>query len=151
MNKEIKQEILENLPIVYMRRIGQYGEENQALMKKMKEWIELNAPNSEKKVIYAIAQDNPAIVPPEKCRYDVCFVTDQFTNDTNILHGKLPNGKYSIFEIEHTAEAVKKFWLEFMTIFETNQIQLDITRPILERYDFKLIEKGKCEFCIPTL
>lgn len=50
--------------IVYMRRIGQYGKENYALMSKMKAWADTNGLLSEEAVIYGIALDNPQLTKP---------------------------------------------------------------------------------------
>lgn len=41
-------------------------------------------------MIYAIAWDNVATTPPESCRYNACFVTDQDVTDTVVLQGTLP-------------------------------------------------------------
>jgi DNA gyrase inhibitor GyrI len=97
-------------PIVYMRRIGSYGEQNYTLMQDMKEWIRRHNLWSENGAIYGIAQDNAAITPLEQCRYDVCFVTERTFYDKAILHGTLPPGAYLVAEIPHTAEEVGRCW-----------------------------------------
>lgn len=66
----------ENLPsskIIYMRRTGKYGSENYKLMDTFKKWIQENDLYNEDTVIYAIPMDNPEIVDPFQCRYDVCI------------------------------------------------------------------------------
>ena len=117
-------------------------------MHKMKEWVKEHSPDTKNKVLYAISQDNPQVVPPEKCRYDVCFVTNEFKEDTTVFHGELPHGNYTIYTIPHTAEVVQKFYSNIGELMR--QVKFDDKRPIMERYDYELVEKGKCEMCIPT-
>lgn len=71
--------IQEKIPpseVIYMRRTGAYGIENYKLMATFKEWLKENDLYNEDTVIYAIPMDNPEIVPPCQCRYDVC-ITNQ--------------------------------------------------------------------------
>ena len=114
----------------------------------LKEWVKEHSPDTKNNVLYAISQDNPQVVPPEKCRYDVCFVTNEFKEDTTVFHGELPNGNYTIYTIAHTAEVVQKFYSNIGELMK--QVKFDDKRPIMERYDYELVEKGKCEMCIPT-
>lgn len=135
--------------IVYMRRVGAYGEQNFKLMQSMKDWVQSQNLWNDNGTIYAIAQDNPAVVPPEKCRYDVCYVTEQAIDDKLIHHGSLPEGAYLVCQIPHTTQDVQCFWGSIGNILAHEEKQLDESRPILERYQFALVENGYCEFCIP--
>jgi len=145
---------IENIPtlsVVYMRRIGSYGEQNYKLMQDMKQWVQNQNLWNENGIIYGIAQDNVAVTPPDDCRYDVCFVTDSTFEDNAINYGKLPSGTYLVFEIPHTAEEVQRFWGSLGEKLAKEEKQLDDSRPILERYQIALVEKGFCEFCVPIL
>jgi DNA gyrase inhibitor GyrI len=63
--------------------------------------------------------------------------------------GSITGGKYGVFTIDHTAEAVKRAWEEvFPQLFAESYIP-DSSRPILERYKAELIEQHLCEICIP--
>lgn len=148
---KIKKEFIKESKIIYIRRIGKYGEENYILMNKMKEWIKNNGLWGKDGIIYGIAQDNPSITPHESCRYDVCFVTNDDFNDSSINKGVLSQGYYIVFTIEHTAEAVSNFWSKFMDIIREKNYLIDNTRPIMERYKFSMIEKNMCEFCVPII
>ncbi|MCL2574458.1 MAG: GyrI-like domain-containing protein [Defluviitaleaceae bacterium] len=145
---------IENIPqshIAYMRRVGVYGEQNYKLMQDMKRWVhERDLWNSEG-VIYGIAQDNAAQTLPEKCRYDVCFVTNSVFEDEFIHYGMLPTGKYLVCEIIHTADEVQHFYSNLMSVLSIEGERIDESRPILERYQFLLVEKGYCEICVPIL
>lgn len=145
---------IENIPahpIVYMRRTGPYGEGNFLLMQQMKEWITAHNLWDEGGAVYGIAQDNMAITPPDKCRYDVCYVTETTVEDDSVQHGALPPGEYLIFEIPHTSEEVQRFWASIGSALAQEKRQLDESHPILERYQSALVEKGLCEFCVPIL
>lgn len=138
--------------IAYMRRVGPYGEGNYALMKKFKEWAKVNGLFTESAVILGISQDNPAATPPENCRYDVGIVVSKHfeANNTDVNVAELSGGKYAVFTIDHTAEAIQKAWSEiFIQLLAENQ-QPDVSRPILERYIPAMIDKHLCEICVPV-
>jgi DNA gyrase inhibitor GyrI len=138
-------------PVLYMRRTGAYGVENYKLMETMKEWAKQKN-LFEDCIIYGIAQDNPAATPPEQCRYDVCLLTTaDVSADSSVQRGEIPNGKYAVFTIPHTAEAVQEFWGSFIQKLKDGGLQLSPAKPILERYKQKLVEAGKCEFCVPII
>ncbi|WP_238025169.1 hypothetical protein, partial [Collinsella aerofaciens] len=77
-------------------------------------------------VILGIAQDNPQMIPPEACRYDACILLpDGYPGGSSVggsgdgsvgdsstekeVHiGSITGGKYGVFTIDHTAEAVKR-------------------------------------------
>ena len=138
--------------IAYMRRVGPYGASNYALMKKFKEWAKANGLFTASAVILGISQDNPAVTPPENCRYDVGIVVseDFTTTDTDVDVAKLPGGKYAVFTIDHTAEAIQKAWGEIFVQLSAESQQPDISRPILERYIPAMIDKHLCEICVPV-
>ncbi|GLC79956.1 GyrI-like domain-containing protein [Lacrimispora brassicae] len=139
-------------PIVYMRQTGPYGgAENFQLMENMKQWIRNHNLWNEAGIIYGIPQDNAAVTSPEKCRYDVCFVSEIKFQDNWIHHGTLPPGVYLVFEVLHTIDEVTHFWETISETLAREKQQMDESRPVLERYKIRLIEKGFCEFCVPIL
>ena len=69
----------------------------------------------------------------------------------NVKMRKITGGKYVIFLIEHTNEAIKKAWQECFFELEKLGYLLDISKPIIERYVKKLVDKHYCELCIPIL
>jgi DNA gyrase inhibitor GyrI len=143
---------IEQLPtqqIVFMRRTGAYGIENYALMATLKEWAKCNG-LFEDSIIYGIAQDNASDTPPEQCRYDVCLIKSvNYTVDETVQHGEIHGGKYAVFTIPHTAEAVQDFWSSVVKILQDSNLQYDSAKPIMERYKHRLVEDGFCEFCVP--
>jgi len=69
--------------------------------------------------------------------------------DEEVQRGKISAGKYAVFTIPHTVEAVQIFWSSFTGELQKTKLQCDTTKPILERYKYKLVEEHKCEFCVP--
>jgi DNA gyrase inhibitor GyrI len=146
---------IEEMPksrITYMRRIGPYGVDNYALMKKFKEWAKANGLFTASAVILGISQDNPAVTPPENCRYDVGIIVpeDFTTTEANVNIAELPGGRYTVFTIDHTAEAIQKAWVEIFVQLSAQGQQPDVSRPILERYIPAMIDKHLCEICVPV-
>jgi len=138
--------------IAYMRRVGPYGADNYVLMKKFKEWAKSNGLFTESAVILGISQDNPATTPPESCRYDVGIVVseDFTTTDADVNVAELPGGRYAVFTIDHTAEAIQKAWVEIFVQLSAKGQQPNVSRPILERYIPAMIDKHLCEICVPV-
>jgi DNA gyrase inhibitor GyrI len=139
------------LPIVFMRRTGTYGAENNTLMEALKKWASKQGLFVDS-IIYGIAQDNPQTTPPEQCRYDVCLVAGADCHtDESVQRGEIPNGKYAVFTIPHTVEAVQEFWNTVFLVLHNNNLQYDEAKPILERYKYRFVQDHKCEFCVPIL
>ncbi|MNI22514.1 DNA gyrase inhibitor [compost metagenome] len=146
---------IEEIPsckIVYMRQTGPYGMANLQLMDKFKGWVESDSVTSSLSVILGIAQDNPAWVKPENCRYDACLVVpeDYCVHSDEVCVGNISGGSYAVFMIPHTAEAVQKAWDEIFMEVKRRGLSLDETRPILERYTVELVNHHYCEICVPV-
>lgn len=153
--KEIMNITIENMPvyrIAYVRQMGAYGINNGVTMEKLKEWAKSNDLLSEDSIIFGIAQDNPGTTKPESCRYDACIVVanDYVITDDYVSEGNMAGGKYAVFKIDHTAEAVQKAWNDIFSILSSRGFQLDETRPIIERYNVKLVNNHQCEICVPV-
>ncbi len=137
--------------IAYVRRTGPYGSGNVETMEKLKSIAAAHALLNDSSVIFGIACDNPAVMPPESCRYDACLlVLDGFTSSNEALStGSLPGGRYAVIKIDHTAPALEKAWFEIFPFLEKESFIIDETRPILERYRGELVKEHFCEICIP--
>ena len=90
--------------------------------------------------------DDPYSVEKESLRYDVGLVV---TGNENIGLDvrKIPDGRYAVFEIPHTAEAVSEFWNNLSSLL--GKLPIDRSKPIVERYNAAKISNHLCEFCIP--
>lgn len=149
--------------MAYIRHTGPYGPGNTETMERLKHWAKSRDLMNSHSVILGIALDNPQMIPPEACRYDACILLpDGYPGGSSVgssvgdsstekeVHiGSITGGKYGVFTIDHTAEAVKRAWEEvFPQLFAESHIP-DSSRPILERYKAELIERHLCEICIP--
>jgi DNA gyrase inhibitor GyrI len=145
---------IEKIPsykVAYIRNIGPYGINNVQTMENLKSWAESKNLLDDESIILGIAYDNPKLTKPENCRYDTCLVVsddfcieDGYVNMEDIL-----GGRCAVFKICHTSEAVKKAWSDIFTELSKHGYQLDETRPILERYNFKMVINHFCEICVP--
>lgn len=154
-NMNVKVEILPEYRIAYMRQIGPYGAGNIQLMQKLKLWAITRDLLNVSSIILGIAHDDPEITSPEKCRYDACLVIpDDYKPENCVNESKLSGGKYAIFPVEHTSEAIANAWEKIFSVWlPESGFQID-DRPVFERYsgvniDIK-IEPVCCEICIPV-
>lgn len=66
-----------------------------------------------------------------------------------LREGNIVGGKYAVFKIKHTAEAIQNAWLEIFPELSRQGHVFDDTRPILERYVVRLVNMHYCEICVP--
>lgn len=137
--------------IAYIRQVGPYGAGNGKAMERLKRWAESNGLLHEQSIILGIAHDNPETTKPESCRYDTCLVIseDESISGSDVSLGNLSGGNYSIFQIDHTSEAVEKAWNDIFPELRKLGCQFDQSRPILERYQAVLVKDHSCEICVP--
>lgn len=143
---------VENFPqyhTVYMRRTGAYGPENYRLMAQLKDWVKDNGLWNNETTIFGITRDNPETTAPENCRYDVCLLVQEDFQDDGIQKGTIDGGKYAVFTVPHTSEAVGHFYTSLFAELSNAGHTFDDSRLIMERYINKLVEDGYCEFCVP--
>ena len=134
--------------IAYMKRTGAYGIENFKLMENFKIWASNNN-LLDTGTIYTIAHDNPEIVPPQNCRYDVCItISNDYVIDNLVNETELDGGDYAIYKINHTTEDVQKAWTEIFVDLNQKGYIVD-NKPIMERYSKDMIDNGYCEICVP--
>lgn len=151
MNTNI--EMISSYKIAYIRKTGPYGLENMPIMEQLKSWAREKNLLNESSIILGIAQDNPQFTDPKDCRYDTCLVvSDEFKVDNKYINfGKTIGGKYCVFKINHTVDAVQKAWMEIFPELSKRNYEFDDRRPILERYAMQMINKHYCEICVPIL
>lgn len=146
---------IENIPphqIAFIRNVGPYGIGNLATMEKLKEWAKSNDLLNAESILYGIAHDNPEQTRPEDCRYDTCIaLKTKIPKDNTIQLSNIAGGRYAIFPIPHTAEAVQHAWQEVFPLLVKLKYHMDATRPVLERYKAQLVMNHQCEICVPIL
>lgn len=151
MNNNV--EMIPSYKIAYIRRTGSYGSDNVQVMEKIKNWAKEKGLLNEGSIILGIAQDNPEITEPKDCRYDTCLVVENAIKVDNdyINFGKIAGGKYCVFKINHTIDAMQKAWMELFSELEKRRYEFDNTRPIIERYAMEMITNHYCEICVPII
>ncbi len=143
---------IEELPkskIAYFRNLGEYGgKQNEQLMENFKNWAKLHGV-FDNSTILGIPQDNPEITPKEECRYDVCVVVNKDFNVKKPAHeGEFPGGKYAVFLLDHTKEAISEFWSNIFSEIKSNNLSIR-QEPIIERYTSQMIDHHLCEILVP--
>ncbi|MFD1447988.1 AraC family transcriptional regulator [Oceanobacillus profundus] len=146
---QYKVETFPNYRIAYVRRVGPYGPANTEAMEKLKKWSkERNL--LESGILFAIPQDNPDKTLPENCRFDACIVISKdYQMDDSIYEGELTGGKYAVYKIKHTAEAIQEAYVDIFPSLQSNGYQID-TKPILEKYTADMVNNHYCEICVPV-
>ena len=135
-----------NIRIAYMRRTGEYGIKNKELMETFKAYLRDKNLLSVDSTILGIALDDPGSIDKNSLRYDVGLVVTGKEN-IGLDVREIPDGRYAVFEIPHTAEAVSEFWNNLSSLL--GKLPIDRSKPIVERYNAAKISNHLCEFCIP--
>lgn len=137
--------------IAYIRQTGPYGEGNRLAMETLKRIAGSNEMLSDESIILGIAQDDPANTRLECCRYDACIVIgdNSCIRGASLNYGTAPGGRYAVFTIDHTVEAMQRAWSEIFPELMILDYQIDYTRPIIERYAVNNVKRHKCEVCVP--
>lgn len=135
--------------IAFFRNVGEYGEtQNKVLMESFKQWVQ-NQEQLSHNPIFGIPQDNPDITPKEQCRYDVCICIPQDFYVTKPAQvGTFKGGKYAVFLLDHTTEAVNEFWGNVFSEIEKHHLAIR-HEPIIERYTLQMVDHHLCEILVP--
>lgn len=150
---KMNEEKLNTSYVLYMRRTGAYGKDNYTLMNNFKDWLKANNLLGDDTVILAVPLDDPHITDPQKCRYDVCMIDAAGRNfgTDEVKSRQIDGGKYVIFLIAHTPDAVQRAWTECFGELKKHGYLQDASRPVMERYAKKLVDHHYCELCVPIL
>lgn len=142
-------ETLSSTGLAYFRSIGEYGSaKNNATMEEAKARAEMNG-CSNQYTILGIPQDDPAVTPSEKCRYDVgILINDERQAASPAMYGVVEGGQYAVFILDHTREGVSNFWNQVFQTIEQHQLSVR-DEPIIERYTPNMIEQHLCEILVP--
>jgi DNA gyrase inhibitor GyrI len=148
---KMKMEFFPTYRLAFMRSVGQYGRNNKDTMENIKKWAMKRQLFDKNAIIFGIAQDNPEITPPEKCRYDACIIIPvDFVIDNDVEECEFEGGKYAVFKIAHTAEEIQKAYMEIFELITKGELKM-ADKPIVERYSMELIENNFCEICAPVI
>ena len=149
----IAMEIFPPKNIVFMRRVGENGEHNRILMQTFRERIKYMGIPLNEYSFFGINWDDPKTISSTKCRYDVAIIVDNhqlFYLYEDLHKSNLPSGKFAVILLPYTLESMENIWENFQDIIAKENCVWDRTRPIIERYRKKLLEKELCELCVPV-
>lgn len=136
-----------DITIAYMRREGAYGPGNKSFMEKFKSYLNQHH-LLENSVILGIALDDPSNTETDKLRYDVGIIVEDHQK-IGLETREIPDGLYAIFEVPHTKQGITEFWNQLEQL--TDNLSVDKTKPVIERYSFDKVKNHLCEFCIPII
>lgn len=147
---KIRIEIMQEMTVACIRRIGPYGEDNRDIMERLKDWARSKC-LLESSIVLGAAWDDPSCTPPEQCRYDVCLeiASGSVELEKDMRLDRIPGGRYACFQGRHTPAGVQLLWQTSFTALEAHGIAPEPSRPVLERYRPELLKQGLCELCIP--
>ena len=151
---------LKTLPdyhVAYLRYVGPYGSADiTQLWNVLKRWCLSQTRDSQPRELFGISHDDPAITPPNLCRYDVCIEFDR-----EILPGgdfgvqTIPGGDYACARFTGRVADIGAAWQwMFREWLPANGLERD-ARPCYERYGGDMEELSEdgvlaCEICIPV-
>jgi len=105
---------------------------------------------------FGIGHDDPGLVPPEQCRYDVgVAVPEGWTPNGGAHLTELPGGRYAVLDFEGTAADIGAAWAALMGRWlPSSGLRLD-ARPCFEHYGPASRIDGEtgvfdCELCLPV-
>lgn len=146
---EIKR--IEKRKILYLTRIGPYGPENQQLMEKFKAGLcerQLLQDDSE---VLALIHDDPQVVLPELCRYDVGLFGSSCKEHQweELSTMVIPENDFAVFRIAHTASAIVEVMQTMKARITAQGFQINGQMPIIECYRQVDVQNGCCEVQVP--
>ncbi len=146
---------LQPVSVAYLRQVGPYGPQTSTFwMKKVAPWMAANGLLGRDR--YGVSLDDPAVVPPARCRYDACVASPEneiLTSDPG--RKMIPGGRYAVLSYEGTSADIGSAWDAMLSGWlPQSGLQLD-SRPFFEHYpaDGKFNPKSgvfTCNICLPV-
>jgi DNA gyrase inhibitor GyrI len=150
---DFKTETMQDYRIAFIRRTGPYGAGNVQTMEALKAWAAANALMNDEAIILGIARDDPQTTEPEYCRYDACIAVSgiQPISGGGVNEGRAGGGRYAVFKVDHTAEAVREAWNSIFQELFSRGYRIDTERPVIERFAVRMVREHRCELCVPIV
>lgn len=150
---------LRPIRVAFVRCYGPYAESSAEAWDTMFAWIEKHGlRNGELDRGYGLSQDNPAITPVEKCRYDACIelpISISELDASKLNRQTLPGGAYArqrhtgpYSELTDAIRSIRDDWVP------THGLGVDPNRPLvnihLDDPAFCPVEKLRTDLCLPV-
>ncbi len=87
-------------------------------MERFKSWLKNNTFNKDTTIL-SIALDDPKLVNPSECRYDVGIIDKCISakiSKEEIYYRKFVGGKYLVFLMPHTQECIQNIWINYYKV-----------------------------------
>jgi len=155
LNMQVEFKTLAPTRLAYMRCTGPYG--HPAIGQtwyRFGQWF--GARFQSRRKMYGIAQDDPEITPPEKCRYDCCVEVDaDFKPEGEIGVQDFPGGRYASAVFKGTGSTIHAAWMEMFREWLPGSGWQPASGPCFELYDEEFVMDEKtgeftCWLCVPV-
>ncbi len=141
--------------VAYLRNVGPLGTTVGAFWTNtVFPWLDANGLTDKPR--YGIGLDNPAVTPPQKCRYDGCVeVPEGFIAKKPASIAVLPGGRYAVRSFNGTAAMIGDAWNQVLRDWlPSSAMQMD-ARPMIEYYPGGSTVDAKtgvfeCELWVPV-
>lgn len=141
--------------VACQRRIGPYGPGIGAFWRDtMAPWMQSHGLMEQP--CYGVGLDDPALAPPDKCRYDACvMVPDSFQASGQTAIAVLPGGRYAVARFKGLPATIAAAWTTLTREWlPASGLQCD-ERPCFERFDAvtaldPATGEFSCDICIPV-
>lgn len=140
--------------VAYMRHVGPYGAQGiPDLWTRFRRWMEARGLGGPADIRLGIGRDDPAVTPPEKCRYDACLVVPEgFAGDQWVNVTDVPGGRYAVTRYTGGPHQIQGAWDALYGSWLPESGYQPDDRPCLEVYASKPSVSGgvfRCELCVP--
>jgi AraC family transcriptional regulator len=103
---------------------------------------------------YGVTLDDPAITPPERCRYDACVELPAGLTLPDAEQTTIPGGRYAITNFKGTGAGIGAAWGAFIQHAAGEERRLDPRRHCFEHYPRGAGFDARtgmftCELCLP--
>ncbi len=141
--------------VAYMRYVGPFGPRGiPELWGRLMRWAEAHGVAKNDRL--GIADDDPAITPPDKSRYDACVVVPRdLPADRLVERMDVPGGTYAVAAFTGTAHAIVEAWQTVFAAWLPGSGWQPDDRPCYELYRGDPMVDAKtrafrCDLCLPV-
>jgi AraC family transcriptional regulator len=154
---EVQIRTMADTRVAYMRTIGPYGGSGiPRTWQRFAAWCAQRGLMQPRRTMYGVCPDDPAVTPPQRCRYDTCIeVGDDFAPSGEIGVQQIAGGRYACAQFAGTPDQVPLAWGRLMSEWMPTSGYEPDDRATFELYgkDFAIDEQTgafSCQLCMPV-
>lgn len=154
---QVQVKTLPAMRLAYMRSTGPYGGGHIGkLWARFAAWCAAEGPMTQRQTTYGIGQDNPAIAPADKLRYDCCVaVGESFLPQGEVGVQDFSGGRYACAPFKGTSAQIHAAWMQMYGQWLPESGWQADDKPGVEVYgeDFEMDPATgifTCETCVPV-